>query len=276
MAQPQNAIGKTKEERMNDYDSFVEKFKPKKTTDDCYTPTVVYDAVANYVAEHYGVDKSQFVRPFMPGGDYENYDYPDGCIVVDNPPFSILSKIFEFYIEKGIKFFLFAPTLTLFSGKKTTLLRENILTDCTIEYENGAKVKTSFVANMGSNIVARTAIDLQAAVTAAVKSLHEEKKAAKQLPKYEYPDEVVTAAEMMTFAKHGVDFNVSAGECVYVGGLDSQKEMRKGAFGGCLLISKAKAKAKVEAKVEAKAKAVRWELSDREREIVESLGHVQR
>ena len=29
----------------DDYDGFVEKFKPKKTTDDCYTPPAVYDYV---------------------------------------------------------------------------------------------------------------------------------------------------------------------------------------------------------------------------------------
>ncbi len=28
----------SKKEKFNDYDGFVEKFKPKKTTDDCYTP----------------------------------------------------------------------------------------------------------------------------------------------------------------------------------------------------------------------------------------------
>ena len=28
-----------------EYDAFVEKFKPKKTTDDCYTPPLVYDAI---------------------------------------------------------------------------------------------------------------------------------------------------------------------------------------------------------------------------------------
>ena len=29
-----------------DYHAFVQKFKPKKTTDDCYTPDIVYNAVA--------------------------------------------------------------------------------------------------------------------------------------------------------------------------------------------------------------------------------------
>lgn len=37
------------------------------------------------------------VRPFWPGGDYEDFDYPTGCVVIDNPPFSILSKIVRFY-----------------------------------------------------------------------------------------------------------------------------------------------------------------------------------
>ena len=32
------------------YDEFVEKFKPKLTTDDCYTPPVVYEAVADWAA----------------------------------------------------------------------------------------------------------------------------------------------------------------------------------------------------------------------------------
>lgn len=97
------------------YEEFVEKFKPKKTTDDCYTPPVVYDAVAGWVASEYGVNRDNFVRPFYPGGDYENYDYGKTAIVVDNPPFSILSKIVDFYISKNVPFFLFAPNLTLFN-----------------------------------------------------------------------------------------------------------------------------------------------------------------
>ena len=48
--------------------------------------------------------------PFYPGGDYEREEYPQGCTVVDNPPFSILSKIVKHYQERGVGFFLFAPT----------------------------------------------------------------------------------------------------------------------------------------------------------------------
>lgn len=36
-------------EKFEDYDGFVEKFKPKKTTDDCYTPPLVYEAIADWV-----------------------------------------------------------------------------------------------------------------------------------------------------------------------------------------------------------------------------------
>ena len=49
------------------YDEFVEKFQPKLTTDDCYTPENIYEAVAGWVAEEYGVDRRAFVRPFWPG-----------------------------------------------------------------------------------------------------------------------------------------------------------------------------------------------------------------
>lgn len=31
--------------KLTDYDGFVDKFVPKKTTDDCYTPQAVYDEV---------------------------------------------------------------------------------------------------------------------------------------------------------------------------------------------------------------------------------------
>lgn len=90
-----------------EYDAFTEKFKPKKTTDDCYTPPLVYDAIRDWACSEYGIDPACIVRPFYPGGDYERFDYPDACVVLDNPPFSILSKICEFYIDRGIAFFLF-------------------------------------------------------------------------------------------------------------------------------------------------------------------------
>ena len=40
-----------REQVHNDYEGFTEKFKPKKTTDDCYTPPAVYDALLAYLGE---------------------------------------------------------------------------------------------------------------------------------------------------------------------------------------------------------------------------------
>ena len=88
-----------------DYEGFVEKFKPKKTTDDCYTPPEVYEVIKDWVCNRYGINPETIVRPFYPGGDFENFNYPEGCLVLDNPPFSILAKIKRFYLEKELSSF---------------------------------------------------------------------------------------------------------------------------------------------------------------------------
>lgn len=138
---------KSKAERFNDYDGFVEKFKPKKTTDDCYTPPAVYEAVLSRARELCGIPvDAPIVRPFWPGGDYEREEYPEGCVVVDNPPFSIISRIRKFYHERGIHYFLFAPALTLFSGFNGKECF--IVADAHVIYENGANVPTSFITDL--------------------------------------------------------------------------------------------------------------------------------
>ena len=105
-----------RQQTIDDYGAFVEKFKPKKTTDDCYTPPAVYETIKYWACREFGIDPSKVVRPFYPGGDYESFDYSGGKVVVDNPPFSILSKICTFYRDNHIPFFLFAPYLTIFSS----------------------------------------------------------------------------------------------------------------------------------------------------------------
>ena len=82
-----------------DYEGFVEKFKPKKTTDDCYTPPEIYEAVKGWACEKWGIDPGSCVRPFYPGGDFYRFDYPEGCTVLDNPPFSLLAKICAYYLR---------------------------------------------------------------------------------------------------------------------------------------------------------------------------------
>lgn len=198
------------------YEEFVEKFKPKKTTDDCYTPEIVYNAVSDWVSQEYHLNKVDFVRPFYPGGDYEHFDYK-GKIVVDNPPFSILSQIVRFYVDKEIKFFLFAPTLTLCQyGDICTVMPIGV----SIEYENGAVVITSFVTNLEPyDIRARTTPSLYKVVDEANRV--NKKKDKKSLPKYGYPTELITTAAIYPFAKYGIDFVVPRSESVRVSALDA-------------------------------------------------------
>ena len=39
-----------------EYKTFVDKFKPKKTTDDCYTPENIYSVVLEWVVKEYGIN----------------------------------------------------------------------------------------------------------------------------------------------------------------------------------------------------------------------------
>ena len=166
-----------KSKKSQTYEEFVEKFKPKKTTDDCYTPPIVFDAIAEWVADRYGLDRSRFLRPFYPGGNYEAFDYPEDAVVVDNPPFSILSKIIGFYTRHGVRYFLFAPTLTLFSKKATDFACLPCGAD--IVYENGAKVNTSFVTNLEPpEVVVHTYPDLYRTIDEANAPTDSEKQAS--------------------------------------------------------------------------------------------------
>ena len=262
----------------NDYGGFVEKFKPKKTTDDCYTPEIVYNAIADWVANEYHLNKADFVRPFYPGGDYEHFDY-NGKVVVDNPPFSILAQIIKFYTGKEIKFFLFAPTLTLCRyGDYCTVLP--IGTDIT--YENGATINTSFATNLEPHeIRARTPPTLYKAVDEANKI--NKQKGKKSLPKYSYPMELVTTAAIYPFAKYGIDFVIPRSESIRVRALDAQRQRKKRVFGcGWLVSERVKAerekaerekaeREKAEREKAEREKAIIWQLSEREKAIIEKL-----
>ena len=244
-----------------EYQAFLDKFVPKKTTDDCYTPDLVYEAVAQWVANEYHVAPRHFVRPFYPGGDYQREQYLPDAIVVDNPPFSILSEIIRFYMQKGIRFFLFGPTLTLFSSSSSLVTA--IPTAATVVYENGASVNTSFITNLEDpSIRLRSAPTLYRAVTAAVEETLRAKRV--ELPKYAYPDNVVTSAFVARLSRYGIDFSVSRAESVSIDALDAQKEQGRTIYGKGYLVS--------ERAAAERAAAIRFALSPREREIVAQLG----
>ena len=254
-----------------EYAAFVEKFKPKKTTDDCYTPQEIYDVISGYVIDRYGIDGAKIVRPFWPGGDYEREEYPEGCTVVDNPPFSILSKIISFYVENGIAFFLFAPTLTAFASRKHLMKVNHIICHSAITYENGACVNTSFVTNLDTDgTVAESCPELADAINAKDDELQKANKAV--LPKYEYPDAVLTAAKLNWFCAHHTPFKLNANDCCPIASLDAMGG--KGIFGGGLLLSERAAaeRAAAERAAAERAAAIRWKLSDRELALQKMLG----
>ena len=259
-----------------EYAAFVEKFKPKKTTDDCYTPKPVYDAILKWCAWRYALPESTVVcRPFLPGGDYERFDYPDGCIVVDNPPFSILSPICSFYRMHGIRFFLFAPAMSCFLRVEGTCA---VCASAAITYENGAVVRTSFITDMEPDYVARTAPSLFDAIDAA--NDENLKKVKKSVPKYEFPMHVVTAAKLGWMSVHHTDLRIRRSEAARITSLDAMDAAGKsGIFGGGYLLAERAAaeraaaeRAAAERAAAERAAAERWKLSDRELAMVAMLG----
>jgi len=272
--------GNAHEEGNDEYNAFVDKFEQPKTTDDCYTPQNVYEVVADYVAKEYGKNKADFVRPFYPGGDYQNEKYKKGCTVVDNPPFSILSEILKFYNAKHIDYFLFCPGLLLGSACRNGATI--ICTDAQIMYENKAIIKTNFVTNMDPDLIAKAVPELFAKIKEVDAKNREE--ITRTNPVYKYPANLQTAASLNYMAHYGVAFEIGKKSAVVVDDLDAMKEHKKTIFGDGLLISdKVAAQAAEAAQRAAEAAAIAnseeggtktpivWELSDREKEIIKGL-----
>ena len=270
-----------------EYDAFVDKFKPKKTTNDCYTPPEIYDALAQWVSNEYGIDRARFMRPFYPGGDYQAEEYPEGCAVVDNPPFSILAQIVDWYLARNIPFFLFAPTLTLLGLMKKPARKEKlcvILIGVPITYENGAEVQTSFVTSMDTY-----AVRIEAGLRSEIERINTAllKEGKKKLPKFVYPDHILTGKDYR-LAKYGQTLRICHADCASVSEMDAQETKGKAIFGGGLLLSERAAaeraaaeraaaeraaaeRAAAERAAAERADAVCWRLSRREWGIVQAL-----
>lgn len=231
----------------------------------------MYDTVLQWVSDEYGIQGRPVVRPFWPGGDYQHETYPAECVVIDNPPFSILSKICRWYLEHDIDFFLFAPYLTNFSAD---LPVNHIITDTTITYHNGAKVKTAFLTTLGDDFI-RTAPSLSQAIS-AVQDTHK----PQALPSYTYPDEVLTVSRVGQLDHYGIDLRISRSEVAHISRLDSQKTAGKNIFGnGFLMSSAAQARYDKAAKAAKAGKAGKaandfvWTLSPREHAIIDTLNN---
>ena len=250
------------EDGNDEYNDFVDKFKTAKTTDDCYTPDNICEAVSSWVAQEYGRAPELFVRPFYPGGNYVTFDYPKGCTVVDNPPFSILAQIVDFYLEHGIPFFLFAPALTcvgtLRGNRRGRVCVINVGVGVT--YENGARVNTSFVTSLEPGLAMRFVPELREKIN----TINDQNQKAQHAehPKYNYPYNVLSGSDYR-LSKYGQALSVPWSDCVFISALDAQAAAGVSIFGGGLLLT--------ERAAAERAAAITWHLSDREIQLLRDL-----
>lgn len=93
----------------------------------------------------------------------------------------------------------------------------------------------------------------------------------------EYPGEIVRSAEVGRMSRTGVDFSVPMGQALVVSKLDAQRKTGDAIFGAGILLShraaeeKARAVREADAYIASRVDTVRWELSEREQQIVAEL-----
>lgn len=213
-------IGGIKEMKGETYEQFVEKFKPKKTTDDCYTPEDVFNVILDYFMRELftplGFSYDDVIRPFWPGKDYTSEDYT-GKIVIDNPPFSCLKEIRNFFKEKHIPAVLFCDSRYIcqyISDGFNVYVMPGAIT-----YENGAKVATSFITNVDAHACeVRTA----PALTKAIESCESQK--SKEKSNNNYPEQVITASMLRAIAKDSEnEHTISLQKCVRVSSINGRQ-----------------------------------------------------
>lgn len=251
-----------------DYDSFVAKFSEGniKTTDDTYTPRDVYECVVEYVSTITDMSGKVILRPFYPDGDYINAEYPEDGIVIDNPPFSMFTKIVRFFTAQDIPFFLFRPGMTIASCCKYCTA---VIIGEQITFENGAQIRCNFASNLYGDTMITTAPLLDDLLAHCPSQ-----KPKNPLPSFEYPTELLSVSDMQTIARNGEVFSVSRSEAVIIKDLDLHPK-RGGLFGEHFLLSEAKANEKQRAKELVRKKTKRGipiSLSERERRMIDKLG----
>ncbi len=139
-----------------DTETFLKLKVPKVPSDECYTKKEDMEEIHNYFIKNFNIKKKQIVCPFFPGGDYKSVDYK-GKVVIDNPPFSIISNILDFYYINNVKFVLFGNVLTILNriskyyknyNKKLGMffLSRNLI------FENGLKLCICLFSNINDDI----------------------------------------------------------------------------------------------------------------------------
>ena len=259
-----------------EYKAFIEKFKPKLTTDDCYTPPAVFDAVEKWVRKTYKIpDTVKTLRPFKPGGDYQREDYSGDVVVIDNPPFSILTEILRWYLDRNVRFFLFAQAVTNFNALQGDKRLTRVIAFADITYENGAHVSTGFITNMEPGVAIRTSAELHDAVEAA-----SDKKTA-DLGKYRRPRNVKVASDFAKANRAGCENVFTFDQVCLVKNIDAMRAKGKALYGaGCIVSDAVADKLDRDAAEAERRRAARMgeqpgglclELSAREKAIVAEL-----
>lgn len=210
------------------------------STDECYTPPAVYDTVLDYAVERYQLQGKHIVRPFIPGGDYQKYAYDKNDVVIDNPPFSMTTKITNWYIDHNIPFFLFVNGLYGVSlsrglhGKATV-----IVTNSNVSFYNKGsekRIKLGFVTNLDpKNIIIRG----DAILTNKLNGLVDKK----SFKRFHYPDNVLKNNDILAALQRNVELKLTTDNCLFEDNLDYHKaqmhakQQRFDVFGGGYLVN---------------------------------------
>lgn len=210
------------------------------SADECYTPPDVYDTVLDYAVERYHLQGKHIVRPFIPGGDYQKYVYDKNDVVIDNPPFSITTKIVNGYIDHNIPFFLFINGLYGVSlsrglpGKATV-----IATNASVSFYHKAGVKNiklGFVTNLEpKNIIVRG----DATLTNRLNGLLTKK----SFKRYHYPENFLKNNDILSALQRNVELKLTTDNCLFEDNLDyhkahtNGKSQRLSVFGGGYLVN---------------------------------------
>ena len=257
----------TKSEKMYNY--CVTNGRNINTPDECYTPPAVYDTVLDYAVERYQLQGKHIVRPFVPGGDYQKYVYDKNDVVVDNPPFSMTTKIVNWYIDHNIPFFLFINGLYGVSlsrglrGKATVIVTN---ANASFYHEpNNKAIKLGFVTNLEpKNIVLRGDATLTNRLIGLVKK--------KRLNKLKYPKNILRNSDVLKAIHHGVELKLTTNNCLFANNLDYNKEHKlTDVHGGCYLVDDKLYEEFKESLKQALPNTYCVTLSTREKKLIEQL-----
>lgn len=184
-------------------EEWEQKLKKKTATDDCMTPPAVYSAVVAWAVNRYGYQGRPIVRPFWPGKDYKTMAYPEGCVVIDNPPFSIMSELLRFYTARGIDYFLFANGMTVLGCP----CKSHVIVGTQIIYDNALVLNTAFVSSQGP------LIEVSPELADAIDTAQQKAKTTPKKP-YKFDPHIISIGKLLQIARRGEAYTCERGHFV--------------------------------------------------------------